>query len=421
MKRSRITTGILQLLVLAGCCCFTANAQEPIPVRDVGDVLRQLFNKKTDTVQKKEVQRPPYAILPSFGYNPSFGFVIGGKLSGGKQLGDPANTAFSIFGLEALFTSKGIVILKARHNIFTKGNHLNLQGDWQVSKFAMVDYGIGTGNSNYRSDGFVINEFPVTNADSAFPMKYNYIKLLEKVYVELVSHLYAGAGVSFDLYSNIVDEKKDNGNFTPHQLYSLAEGFDQKKYSANALFIALQFNNVEHPLRSYGGVYADLSLRFNQEWLGSTKDAVQVQYDLRKYFSLSKRSPEHVIALWHWASYHVSGTLPYLALPYTAYDTYNRSGRGYTLGRFKGPSFAYFETEYRFPITRNKLLSGVCFLNMQTASDGLKKEVFDYWEQAGGAGLRILFQKKTRSTLCIDVAKGKYGSWGIFFGLNEAF
>jgi len=108
-------------------------------------------------------------------------------------------------------------------------------------------------------------------------------------------------------------------------------------------------------------------------------------------------------------------------MPATAYDTYARSGRAYTMSRFKGPSYSCFESEWRFPITRNKLLSGVAFMNLQTASDDLGKKVFQYWETAGGGGLRVLFQKQSRSTICIDYARGKYGSGAFFFGLNEVF
>jgi hypothetical protein len=127
-----------------------------------------------------------------------------------------------------------------------------------------------------------------------------------------------------------------------------------------------------------------------------------------------------VLAVWHWASYMLSGSVPYLDLPGTGSDAYYRMGRGYTISRVKGPSYAYFETEYRFPITANHLLSGVCFVNLQTASDDLGKKIFQNWEPAAGTGLRILFQKQSRSTICIDFAKGR-GSSGIFFGLNEAF
>ena len=185
--------------------------------------------------------------------------------------------------------------------------------------------------------------------------------------------------------------------------------------------MAVQYNTREHPIRSYGGIYADLGFQFNEEWLGSTKKAVQLQYDFRKYWSLSKKNPENVIAIWHWAMYKLSGDIPYLELPSTAADPYGRSGRGYTFSRFKGPSYAYFESEWRFPITRNKLISGVCFLNLQTASDDFNKKIFEYWEPGAGVGLRILFQKLNRTTICVDYGQGRYGSQGLFFGLGEAF
>jgi hypothetical protein len=47
--------------------------------------------------------------------------------------------------------------------------------------------------------------------------------------------------------------------------------------------------------------------------------------------------------------------------------------------------------------------------------------VFQVWEPGGGIGLRILFQKENKTTLCVDFAKGKYGANGLFFGLGEAF
>lgn len=77
--------------------------------------------------------------------------------------------------------------------------------------------------------------------------------------------------------------------------------------------------------------------------------------------------------------------------------------------------------EYRFPITRNKLLSGVTFFNMETASNQTGVKLFKYWEPGAGAGIRILFDKHTRSNLCIDYGIGNYGARGVFVGLNEVF
>jgi Omp85 superfamily domain len=378
-----------------------------IPVQDVGDVIRTIFKKEKDSTKVKKPST--VSILPSIGYNPSFGVIVGAKISAVKQYGKE-NTDLSAFGLEAIYTSRGVITGQARHNVFTTGNKWNFQGNWQLSKFLINDYGIGTGNKDYITDG-----------DSADIIRFTFIRLSEKVYRKISSHWFAGGGISFDVRFNIHDQQLESLPSSAHLRYSLRNDFDSSKYSANGFFLSFQYNTREHPIRSYGGIYADFNLRFNQKWMGSTKNSVQLQYDLRKYFSLSKKNPEHVLALWHWASYTLNGTVPYLELPATGYDTYGRSGRAYTMGRFKGPEYVDFEAEWRFPITKNKLLSGVAFVNMQSASDDLSKKIFQYWATAGGAGLRILFNKESRSTICIDYARGSHKSSGFFFGLNEVF
>jgi hypothetical protein len=400
-------------------CLFPAatNAQEPvtdnklISVRDIADVIGQLFKKKPDTSTITAAPKRSISILPSLGYNPSYGFVFGAKASIIRQFGDASTTDLSAAGLEAIYTTRGITSLQARHSVFTPENKWILQGNWQLAHFVISDYGIGTGNRN-----------SITNGDSSSPLKFTFIRLTEIVYRRVGKHVFVGGGISFDMRTNINDERFDSVGTSPHQRYSIRNGFDPKKYFANGLLAAVQYNTKEHPLRPYRGAYADLSIRFNQRWLGSSKNAIQLIYDLRKYFSLSKKNPEHVLAFWHWASYKLSGAVPYLELPATAYDTYGRSGRAFTMGRFKGPSYACFEGEWRYPILKNKFISGVIFGNLQTASNDLGRKVFDAWEPAAGLGFRVLFKKQSRSTICIDYARGKYNSGGLFFfGLNEVF
>lgn len=387
------------------------SSEQLMSSKDIGDIFNQLFHKKPDTTTETTASNRSISALPSLGYNPSYGFVFGGKASIIKQYGDASNTDLSAAGLEAFYATKGITSVQARHSIFTDGNKWILQGNWQLSKFVIDDYGIGTGKRN-----------PFTNHDSSYQLKFSFLRLTEIVYRRIGKYLFAGGGISFDMRSKIEDERFDSIGTSPHERYSVRNGFNPRKYFSNGLIIAIQYNHREHPLRSYGGAYVDISFRYNPTWLASSKKSEQFIYDLRKYFSLSKKNPEHVLALWHTASYKLGGSVPYLEMPATAYDTYGRSGRAYTMGRFKGPSYAYFEAEWRFPILRNKFISGVVFANTQTASDDLKTKVYEYWEPAAGAGLRVLFNKKSRSTICIDYAKGKYNSEGLFFfALNEVF
>jgi hypothetical protein len=406
-------------LFLAQSTTMADTLPEKTEVRDAMDVLGDLFN--AEPKPEAQASTSSASILPVIGYNPSFGGVIGANMVIGKQFGNPANTNYSVYTLGLINSSKGIFTLQARHNVFRPENRFNFQGNWQFSLYGLIDYGLGTGKESFCNSGLIIGDYPVTTADSAFPIRYKYVRLLEKVYVRIGKHTYAGGGLSLDIYNDIDDIAFDSSKFTPHYLYSRAHHYDPKHYSANGLLLAFQFNNREHPIRSYGGIYLETYLRINQTWMGSTTNAVQWYYDFRKYWSLSKRNPEHVLAFWTWASYLLTGDLPYLELPYTGSDTYNRSGRAYTIGYFRGPSYAYFETEYRYPITKNKLLSGVVFCNLQTAGNAVNQKIFEGWNVGGGAGLRILYSKISRSAICVDFSYGQCGSKGIFFGLNEVF
>ncbi len=374
--------------------------------KDLMDVIHKIFKseKKTDSTKKNSA----VTVLPAIGYNPSIGFLLGINFLKTFYRGDPATTKLSISQLDFSYTTKHLLITRFRTNIFTSDNKWNLQGNWQYTRNFVNDFGLG---DSARRDPAV-----------EYPIRFNYFRLTEKLYRNLGHNVYAGAGVSFDMRNDIQDRNYDSVTNTPHHQYSIDKGFNPDNYSVNGIIFNIQYNTKEHPNRPFSGMYADFNVRYNTKVLGSTEESGQLYTELRKYYSLSAKNPEHVIAFWYWGSYILWGKIPYLELPATEYDTYNRSGRGYTLGRFRGPSFADFEVEYRFPISQTtKFLSGVLFANFQTASDANNAGIFKTFEPGVGGGLRILFNKRSRTNICLDFARGKYGSSGVFFALNEAF
>jgi hypothetical protein len=389
------------------------------PQKDLMDVIRSIF--KTKAPEQVPTSKPSVSFLPVIGYNPSFGGIIGFNTVMGKQLGDPANTDYSVFNLLVNYSSTGVVTIQSRHNIFRPENRWNFQGNWQFSLYGLVDHGLGTGKTDFCEVLKNDSGNHTFENDSIFPIRYHYLRLSEKAFYQVIPDLYFGAGINLNFYSKIDDLDFSDTTSTPHSRYSQTHGFSSNKYAVNGIEIVFQYNNRDHPIRSYRGFYFDLALQFNPTWLGSTKNSSSISYDIRKFWPLSKRNPTHVLAFWHWANYHLSGVRPYLNLPYTGSDTYNRSGRGYTIGYFRGPSYAYFETEYRYPILRNKLMSGVVFMNLQSAGNDVGTKVYEQWNMGGGVGLRFLFQKRSRTTVCVDFSKGNCGSEGIFFGLNEVF
>lgn len=382
---------------------------------DAGDLFRDLLHPraKPDSLHKES----GITIVPNIASNPTIGSQIGIKAVAGRKLGTDPNTLMSIAATSASITTKGIIYFYLNHNVFTPGNKWNLQGSFVVAKLVTPDFGIGIGKP---TDGNVESQVLVNADRRGFVLHSLFFNFREKVYKKIYGNFFAGAGLSFDIRRNI-EYKSSTTELRPYNIYSDRYGFDRKGYSANGLFFNLQYITRDNPNRGYKGIYTDVGVRINQTWMGSSKNAAVLSTDFRKYWSLSDRNPEHVIAFWNLSAYLLGGKLPYLELPGTGREAGSRSGRGYLIGYFTGTQFFYNEGEYRFPITRNKLLSGVVFLNMQTANDIAGTRLFSRWQPGGGAGLRILFNKATRTNLCFDYAWGNYGSHGFFLGLNEAF
>ena len=78
------------------------------------------------------------------------------------------------------------------------------------------------------------------------------------------------------------------------------------------------------------------------------------------------------------------------------------------------------ELEYRADLLRNGLIGMVGFVNTSTLSD-FESRSFQRWVGGGGFGGRFKLDKERRSNIAVDLAWGREGSFGVFFGLNEAF
>jgi len=390
---------------------------------DAKDVIRSIFSKKTvtDTNQKHKY----FTILPSAGYNPSVGISVGFTSTIGKQYGNPKTTTLSIYNANAYVSTFGLFSGELRQNVFTANDEYNIVGVIQGGKTIGLDYGLGTGRPAQSDGSFSINDFSLANNADVFYIESTYLKINERIYKQVFDHVFVGAGVVADFYTNIDDQKYVEQNLGSHNVrYSHLHGYPTDGYQANGILLALEYNSRDQINRPYRGWNADVVLRTNMTWMGSNHASMQLKTDVRKYFSLSRKNPDEVLAFWLFGSYLLNGSIPYLEIPGTGSDAANRLGRGYTIGRFKGPSFFYNEAEYRFPITANKLLGVVVFANMETASNPRNInpiKLFQYIEPGAGVGLRLLFNKYTRSNLCIDYGRGNYGSSGLFLGLNEVF
>ena len=383
---------------------------------DFNDLTRNIFHpkRKADTLHKGS----GITVVPNVAANPTIGEQLGIKAVAGKRLGDDPKTLLSVGATSASITTKGIIYFYVNHNIFTPGNKWNLQGNIVASKTVTPDYGLGIGQD--IPGGSNADRVLADAARKVYSIHSYYFNVREKLYKEVAENLFLGAGMSFEVRRGITNKDTTN-NATPSSVYNNQHGFPQDHYAADGLLFNIEYITRDNPNRAYRGIYFDAGIRVNQNWLGSTKNSLQLTTDFRKYFSLSDTRPETVLAFWNWGSYLLNGAIPYLELPGTARDGSFRSGRGYTSQYFKGTQFNDTEAEFRFPIMKNKFISGVIFGNMQTANDERGTKLFQVFQPGYGGGLRVLFNKATRTNLALDYAWGKFGNDGFFLNLNEAF
>ncbi|HXB91332.1 MAG TPA: hypothetical protein VNU72_03550 [Puia sp.] len=384
---------------------------------DFGDLLRDIFhsNKGSDLLHNKS----GITVVPNIAANPTIGAQIGIKAVAGKKLGNDPNTLFSIAATSASITTKGIIYFYINHNIFTSGNKWNLQGNMVISKSVTPDNGFGIGQG-LKEGSSAADSVLADPTRKTYPIHSYYYNIREKVYKNVAKNLFIGMGLSFEIRRQIQTIDTTN-NATPSSVYNNRYGFPQDRYSSNGFLFNIEYITRDNPNRAYKGIFADVGFRTNQTFIGSTKNSAQVTTDFRKYFSLSASNPETVFAVWNWGSYLLGGSIPYLELPGTARDGTFRSGRGYTAQYFKGTKFNDTEAELRFPILANRFISGVVFGNLQTGNDDHGTKIFQVFQPGYGGGLRVLFNKTTRTNLALDYAFGTFGNKGFFLNLNETF
>src|SRR5215468_5656123 len=413
----------------SGSVCHSGRCE---PYRDETDLFIAVGLSEKKHAAPKAFE-PLLAVLPAFAYNPTVGFLFGGVGIFGMYLGDPEDTTISSVQAMVLYTTKNQFITQVSSTVMTGRNTWEFQGDWRFMIFNQDTFGLGTGHSPV-SQGFTLNGIGTTAAvEGAQHMDMNLLRFRQNALRQVWGALYVGPGLSFDRYYGIVDQRLDLSASPPvvtsHYAYSAVEGFGTKAYNTSGLSLNVLYDTRDSTINAYRGAYASLSYQWNPTWFGSSKDSSLLSAEFRTYLGLSSAVPRNVLAFWVVAQGQVSGALPYLALPSIGWDAKNRTGRGWVQGRFRGTSEIYTEAEWRFRITDNGLLGGVVLANLSTFTrppvsvPGYSEpgeSLFEHPRVAGGAGLRIMQNRQSRTNITLDLAVADK-SVGFYFGAGEAF
>ncbi|WP_075590501.1 BamA/TamA family outer membrane protein [Labilibacter marinus] len=388
--------------------------------------------KKTPKEEKEKKEKKVSLIpLPVIAVNPTNGLMYGVAPGASWFMGDKSNTSISSGLGTIIYTTNKQLILTAKTNVFLSGDKWNILSDWRYFMTSQPTFGLGTGpNSNkVIHDGFEYDDNQFSKKiETAQQMEFNFIRLHQTA---LRKHqdtrLFYGLGYHydyhFDIKDNLLDIESDPPVLTSHYLYQEHQGFSQTEYTTSGVSFNLLFDSRDNAINPYSGRYAFVNLRVNPEFLGSDQSSSILWAEYRDYIHFDQERPRHLLGFWTYGWFVTSGKVPYLDLPAVGWDQFGNSGRAYTQGRFRGEDIWYGETEYRFPLQKNKeTLGGVVFVNGTTASSRTNDiNLFDYLDVGYGAGLRVMINKKSRTNLTLDYAWGNHGAKGFYLGLNEKF
>jgi len=376
---------------------------------DVFDLLRTLRHKPPDPAAEVwDYRKPMKAFAPVIGSKPSSGALLGVAGNVAFYRGDPATTHISSMVASLTFSTKGQTSLSDRFTMFANGDRWRLDGDHRFQWTSLDTYGLGT-SADTRS-GVVAN--------------FDFFRLHHTAYYRLRPRLFAGAGLYYDNHTNVepTDDAATEWPQSPYVDYSQRHGLPLDAQAAAGTSFDLLWDSRDSFISAAHGWLAKASYRtLFDGFLGGDSTWQKLNLDTRTYVPVA-RSGRHTLAFWLFADLVVGGVAPYFDLPATGLDTYGRSARGYSEGQFRGEKLGYGEIEYRGTLTRNGLLGMVAFLNTTTVSNEAGGEqLFDSFATGGGAGLRLLINKRSKTNLCFDIGFGKQGSKGVYLAVQEAF
>ena len=320
--------------------------------------------------------------------------------------GDPKTTRISTLQGGFRVSQKQQVLSGFRLSMFTADDRWYLQGDHRLQWSSQNTYGLGADTLK-------------TGAEN---VKFTGVKVYETAYRHVARGLFVGAGLNLSSHSNVRPATAfcQRGRSRPTWRTARSTVSRRRARSSSGTTIGLLYDTRDNGINPQRGWLASSAYRtFYKGFLGGDSSWQELYLDLRTYRKITADG-RHKLAFWAMSDLVTNGTAPYFDLPTTGGD--GRSARGYSEGRYRGNHLAYGEVEYRGTLTSNGLLGMVAFVNTTTIDNAVAgQKLFETWAPAGGAGLRLLLNKRSRTNLATDYAWGKGGARGFYLGIQEAF
>jgi outer membrane protein assembly factor BamA len=394
----RVIVVFITILVFTQCI----SAQDTAAIKkqtDIIDIANKIFYK--GALQRTEnISSLHLSVVPAAGYSLQTGWagVVSANLGFYDEKHPAKDAKISSILTSVTYSQYSQIILPVQASIWTNKDKYNIITDWRFMEYPSTTFGLG-GRSTL---------------DNGSTIDFNYIKLHQAILKRVKKDLFAGIGYYYDYFWDVRQVDVPQNVITDFQKYGLTQ-----TSTSSGIALRLLYDSRLNQINPTQGWYSNIVFRPNFTFLGSDNNWQSLLIELRKYFPFPAGS-KNVWAFWSYNWLTMGGKPPYLMLPSTGWDDFFNTGRGYIQGRYRGRNMVYLESEYRFGITNNGLFGGVVFVNAQSFSKDLSKQLTTV-APGYGAGIRIKLNKFSGANLCIDYGIGIGGSRGISVNLGEVF
>jgi hypothetical protein len=369
----------------------------PIDIIDIGRFIKNKNSEFRYYTLDYKYRKLHASAVPAAGYTLVNGFIAAMNGNVAFYASDLPYQKITNIVTSIAFTEKKQIIFPLSINYWTKGNKFNIISEWRYLQYPSPDY-----------------QIPVnTTGGSSYTLNFSSLKFHQSVFRNISKNLYAGGGYYLDYIWNIEEQGLEAGTVTTLEQYGLS-----KTEISSGLSLRLLYDSRLNQINPDNGFYANIEFRPCFKFMGSQNNWQGMLFDFRKYIKLPNQS-KNILALWSY-NWLTLGNTPYLMLPSTGWDDGFNTGRGYIQSRFRGKDMIYMEAEYRFGITNNGLIGGVLFVNTQALNSDTGQKIVTI-APACGTGIRVKFNKFSRTNVALDYGFGLDGSHGFFVNLGEVF
>jgi outer membrane protein assembly factor BamA len=272
--------------------------------------------------------------------------------------------------------------------IYLKEDKLYISAPFSFGHFVDKFWGIGnssieTGNEEYTTDVFTASL---------------------TVQIPPIGFAADRTGIIFDYNNTKIDDKRDNEYLNENSVIGSNGG------TVFGIGTDLVWDSRDNLFFPNKGIYQ----YFKIVVYPGIGDHVFSLFELDQKYYLSF-SPDHVLATNFYIA-DAQGDVPFYMLP--ALGGGNRM-RGYFKGRYRDKFYSMLQVEYRQYFWRR--FGFVVFAGLGDVAPEMTKLQFKELKYSLGVGLRYLFNKEEKVNLRVDIAFGKNGDRGIYFGIEEAF